>query len=1069
VTVSWTVSSSNSTKGFNVYYKGTGASLAYVAASSSATSYSYTFTGMAPGNYQYTVGSTGSNSNAIGSAGDSNIVVVLAAPPASPPESQGPSSEPNYLMVTTTGAGGVQAPTSLATGSEPIEPGSSFTIRAHLMAAPSTMVTGSIGLKFGSANGAPVSPQLEEGDSPNFLVDDTWTQVAATFVFNGTTSATSFTPTFNLNGPGTLFVDSVVITPVTIEQAQPWIVTPAGSNVTWGVYDDPDSAHDGTLGVMKMTNNTSPQAGLYKTATASPKQGEAYSGSVWVRTDDDTTASVTVKLTATGGTAEEVTTTLTANDEWQIASLKLPIANANHTGLQMTILSAARGVELHVDDVSIVKNAWSVDDTSTHTNLVSNPSSEIDLSGWSAQNGAELKRTDLASLDGGYGVELIGDDTTRDQFAVYPLSGLKPSTTYTVSAYVWLGEYAKAADVYQSRDLMWAVDYGGAGSIVTTKPDYSRTMEWQRISVTWTTSTAPNANVRFYVPDNGGWYVDNLMVEQGSTLNAFFAGSNVPGSTLTVLGDGDNAWDGSGYARLNTINASGSKMYADAVGTMTGTQYLTAYVRSATDDTAAGSLKLSKGCTASKPFTATSEWTEVQLSCTIPGNGGSLRMEVDLATPGGILDVDSIRLSNESDTPIAENSVYGVTTPLEHPNYGYEYLWDDAFGIPGMHLWAFSMQVEVVNGEPGLAVETTVYQDPTKFPNALYGTEWLKSDLYLEIDELQPCFKFDFMGIDGQSGVKIAGGAIKSDDFSIAFAPRGCAIGDYKMPPGASLLFDAQIGDGTVDFALDIEKNSKGQPTMTGDVAVKNINIGGIDYHDLEMSVYVSPTDDTASYVADMTLPMGEFSGDFNMSAAIGKNASSHVDGTVELTDWGWTSSSGKGMKINVFDFDVAMDVGANNCGTLTASADANAKMDFAMATNIDFTGDLAVECGLLTKLDITFDYTHGSITEDFYLKYDSSALTLAGGVDFDFDRKLSWKALGHRYHRTANVQVYMDFLMDVTKPQDSFADLGAKIHVANGSGSAECTITGQPSDSCKLSISVNSPFIGKVGFTESW
>lgn len=1034
----------------------------------SGSTTSCTDSNLKAGSYRYQVQSYNSSGSSPYSSLTTAITVESLAVNTSA-LTAGASSEPNYLMVTTTGAGGVQAPTNLTTGSEPIDPGSSFTIRAHLMAAPGTKVSGSIGMKFGSVTGTAVVPQLEDGDSPNFIVDDTWTQVAATFVLNGTTSATSFTPTFDLDGAGTLFVDSVVINPVTIEQAQPWIVTPAGSNVTWGVYDDPDSAHDGTLGVLKMTNNTSQQAGLYKTATASPKQGETYSGSVWVRTDDDTTASVTVKFTATGGTAEEVTTTLTANDEWQIASLKLPIAKANHTGLQMTVLSATRGVELHVDDVSIVKNAWSIDDTSTHTNLVTNPSAESGLSGWAAQNGSELKRTDLASLDGGYGVELIGDDTTQDQFAVYALSGLKPSTTYTVSAYVWLSEYAKAADVYQSRDLMWAVDYGGSGSIVTTKPDYSRTMEWQRISLTWKTSSAPNANVRFYAPNGGGWYVDNLMVEEGSTLNAFFAGTDVPGSTLTVLGDGDNAWDGSGYARLNTINAAGSKMYADAVGTMTGTQYLTAYVRSATDDTAAGSLKLSKGCSASKAFTATSEWTEVQVSCSIPGSGGSLRMEVDLTTPGGSLNVDSVRLSNESDTPIAENNVYGVTTPLEHPDYGYEYLWDDAFGIPGMHLWAFTMQVEIVDGEPGLGVETTVYQDPTKFPRALYGTEWLKSDLYLEIDELQPCFKFDFQGIDGQSGVQIAGGAIKADDFSIAFAPRGCAVGDYKMPPGASLLFDAKVGDGTVHFALDIEKDAKGQPTMTGDVAVKNLDIGGIDYHDLEMSVYISPTDDSVSYVADMTLPMGEFSGEYDMSATTGKQDSMHIDGDVELTDWGWTSKDGKGLKVDVFDFDFVMDVGSNNCGTFSADAKANAKMDFAKATNIDFDGSIAMECGLLTKLDIVFDYTHGSITEDFYLKYDSSALTLAGGVDFDFDRRLSWKALGHRYHRTANVQVYMDFLMDVTKPQDSFADLGAKIHVANGSGSAECTITGQPSDSCKLSITVNSPFIGKVGFTESW
>jgi hypothetical protein len=284
--------------------------------------------------------------------------------------SQGASSDPNYLMVTTTAAGGVQAPTSLASGSNPIDPGDSFTIRADLMAAPGTTISGSMGMKFGSALGVTAVPQVEEGDSPNFTVDDTWTQVAATFVYNGTSPATSFTPLFDLDGAGTFFIDSVVINPVSIEQEQPWSVTPTGSDITWGVYDDPDSAHDGTLGVLKMTNNVNQAAGLAKSVSASPKLGEVYSGSVWVRSDDDTTASVTVKLTATGGTSEEVTKTITANDEWQVVNLRLPIANGGHTALQMTVLSATKGIELHVDDASIVKNAWSIDDTATHTNLV---------------------------------------------------------------------------------------------------------------------------------------------------------------------------------------------------------------------------------------------------------------------------------------------------------------------------------------------------------------------------------------------------------------------------------------------------------------------------------------------------------------------------------------------------------------------------------------------------------------------------------------------------------------------------------------------------------------------------
>jgi predicted nucleic acid binding AN1-type Zn finger protein len=89
--------------------------------------------------------------------------------------------------------------------------------------------------------------------------------------------------------------------------------------------------------------------------------------------------------------------------------------------------------------------------------------------------------------------------------------------------------------------------------------------------------------------------------------------------------------------------------------------------------------------------------------------------------------------------------------------------------------------------------------------------------------------------------------------------------------------------------------------------------------------------------------------------------------------------------------------------------------------------------------------------------------------VDFDFDRKLSWKAWGHRYHRTANFEVYMDFLMDVANPQKSSADLGARIHVADGKGTFDCKITGQPSDSCNFSLTVKSPFIGSVGFSESW
>jgi hypothetical protein len=1020
-----------------------------------------------PGSYQYQVqsyneygqSSYSSKTSTITIADDATDALVLGS---------GSSSPSNYLMVATTGAGSVDAPITV-TSSEAVDSGSTFTVRANVKAATGKTISGTVGLTFGGskAAGAALSPQLQEGDSASFTVGDSWTKVTATFRAPSGGPFTKYSPTFSVNSAGTFFVDSVTVTPVEIEQDDPW--TAVGSS-SWGVFDDPDDAHDGSLGVLTMSTSGTAASGVSKSWKQNASSGQVYSASAWVRAETSKNASVTMDATASGGGSpnDVASSTITVNDDWQLVNLRLPITKSR-TDMQLRVLTTTPGVKIYVDDVTVVQNPWT-DNGVTKSNIVGNGSFESSVNGWSANAGAQIVRTDALGFAGTAAAELVrGDGQTGDNYVVYDLkSAAEGSTQYTVSAYVWLPSGAAASDTYQGRDLMWAVDYGQSGTIATAKPDFTKTDQWQRISTTITTAPAQSLNVRFYVPTGGGWYIDGVMVQGGKALGDYFDGQ-VQTTTMDIIGGGDDAYEGTGFARITN---SGSTTNAVATVSRTlstplsGQQYVTAWVRTPGTADVSGTLTIANGCTASQAFSARAgeDWSKVEVGCSLSSNA-TPTISVNVSESGSVLDVDSIVIGAErQDNPFQSGDIMGVTTPLTNPETGYDYLWDDAFGIPGMHLWAVTASVEIDEGEPGLGLQATVYQDPTRVSHLLFGNTWIKGDAYVNIDEADPCFGFDFLGVDGQSGVEIADGALKATDFSINVAPRGCAIGDYVVPMGESIEFDGMVGDGTVHFLLEFTEDEEGTPEFIGDVAVTNLNIGGVDYRDLEMSVLVTPTDSSVKYVADMELPNGSFNGEFDME---GNDEGVHVHGDVDLTDWAWSSSSMKGLQVEELSFDMDMDVGDDNCSTF--DVDAKGVGTLGNKTSLDFDYVMNMNCGELEELELRFDYTHGSITEDLYLTYDANSHELTGGVDFFFENRLSWKVLGHRYHRTARINVTFDFSMDTTAPSSAVADLYADIKVADGEGTADCEITGQPSDHCDISISVKSPILGHKHFSVSW
>jgi hypothetical protein len=484
-----------------------------------------------------------------------------------------------------------------------------------------------------------------------------------------------------------------------------------------------------------------------------------------------------------------------------------------------------------------------------------------------------------------------------------------------------------------------------------------------------------------------------------------------------------------------------------------------AWVRSATGAPVKGRVELLAGQWGGTTFTAGADWTLVSVSVPAVGNGNTgLRYQIRNDTMNSSLDIDSVTVGTE---PIAAPD--GINTPLVNPQTGYNYLWDDAFGIPGAHLWALSAQVSFINGKPGLGVAATMYLDPTKSPSVLTGTEWLKGDMVLNISRAEPCLSFGFDGTGTGTAIKIGGGVFTASKFQINVAPKGCEVGAYIVPVGATLAFDATLGNAAVHFDLEVGRDEQNAPTFYADMAINNVKLAGTVYNTMQLTIDITSSKSSIKYVGDYTTALGNFYGDFDLSV---KQADTlHMAGNVSLTDW---QLAGGTLDIQAFNYGMAMDIplGANSCANFSGYLDGVASM--GGKTNLALTGNLQFDCGVLKVLHLQFQYLHKGIATAFMLDYNSRTHMLAGGAFFKFERSTSWKFLGRRYNRHPKIAIGLNFSMNIDRPSSGTLTLGGTVDVSGGSGSLACTLSGNGSDdTCAISVRVN--VFGGHSFNDTW
>lgn len=185
------------------------------------------------------------------------------------------------------------------------------------------------------------------------------------------------------------------------------------------------------------------------------------------------------------------------------------------------------------------------------TNLITNPSIEVDTTGYTAVGGS-VARSSTRYRRGSYSLAVTPTSGTADG-AYFGTVALTAGTTYTFSV-----------DVYGANGIPYRIYFADtSGNIKGTPVTFTGTGAWARQSVTWACDSS--TNYRVYVVKNNSadttvFYADGWQVEANTHATTYCDGSLALSSYEQQAGFVDDgvAWTGTAHASTST-RAAGSR------------------------------------------------------------------------------------------------------------------------------------------------------------------------------------------------------------------------------------------------------------------------------------------------------------------------------------------------------------------------------------------------------------------------------------------------------------------------------------------------------------------------------
>jgi hypothetical protein len=204
-------------------------------------------------------------------------------------------------------------------------------------------------------------------------------------------------------------------------------------------------------------------------------------------------------------------------------------------------------------------------DYGTRRNYVSNPSFEVDLTGWGDYNAAVITRTRVASSEAGsYESDWVqkivtdGGGAYQGAATASPYIDVTASTTYTAS--MWIKKPAGGSMILSLIERTAA-----SATVGQTNTTFTASGEWERIEVTRAFG-ATGVKAQIAIQSNGAVaytaYIDAVMLEQAASAGTYFDGTGY------IDDNGDWISDPGGHVGwLGTAHASASDKGCFANGT----------------------------------------------------------------------------------------------------------------------------------------------------------------------------------------------------------------------------------------------------------------------------------------------------------------------------------------------------------------------------------------------------------------------------------------------------------------------------------------------------------------------
>lgn len=264
-----------------------------------------------------------------------------------------------------------------------------------------------------------------------------------------------------------------------------------GSGVDRSIVGPVDDAPDGSY---YLAANASAQGqSLYQRLDVSPRQGETFTATLWVRSGvEGESFSGKAALWALGGRTEVATSSFTAEGEWTRVDLNLPISRTGHTSMKLQIYFGSQGLHLDLDAVEVVRTPWQPrrDEIS-----VDSPGFEQGLSTWTFKNGFMDRAVYTIPELAREGDRFLASNTkVRGRSVGVDLRSVVPVAGETYTAVFWMRS-GSASRPFDAKVAIWAL--GGSNEVATTRVQVGG--EWTQVQVTLPVQKAGHNRLRLEV------------------------------------------------------------------------------------------------------------------------------------------------------------------------------------------------------------------------------------------------------------------------------------------------------------------------------------------------------------------------------------------------------------------------------------------------------------------------------------------------------------------------------------------------------------------------------------------